>query len=196
MKLRSSIGIDEAGRGPLAGPITLAAFCCPDKFKGFKFDFPIKDSKQMSEERRNIVYKILKELKKEGKIDFSVSHISNSSLDKYGITKCARKGIERCLKKLGAHPSSSRILLDGTLYAPQDFKKQKTIIRGDEKVKIISLASIIAKVTRDRKMKNLARKYPRYGLEIHKGYGTKAHRKAIKKYGPSEIHRLSFLKNI
>jgi ribonuclease HII len=196
MKWRNSIGIDEAGRGPLAGPITLAAFSVSSKFKGLRFDFPIKDSKQMTEDRRNIVFKILKEMRNRGEINFSVSHIRHSSIDRYGITKCTRNGIKRCLKKLKADPLNTRILLDGTLYAPEEFKDQKTIIRGDEKVRIIALASIVAKVTRDKRMIKLAKKFPQYGLDIHKGYGTKAHRKAIKRHGPSEIHRLSFLKNL
>lgn len=196
MKMKFSVGIDEAGRGPLAGPITLAALCLPEGFRRLRFDFPVKDSKQMTKDRRAIVFKTLKGLRKEGVIDFSVSHMSSASVDRYGITRCTRRGIARCLKKLAANPSDTRILLDGTLYAPEEFEGQKTIIRGDEKVKIISLASIIAKETRDKKMARLAKKYPKYGLEIHKGYGTKAHRQAIKKHGISEIHRRSFLKNL
>ncbi|HEY4715060.1 MAG TPA: ribonuclease HII [Candidatus Paceibacterota bacterium] len=194
MKWTHSIGIDEAGRGPLAGPITLAALCCPKEFKGFKFNFPIKDSKQMTLDRRNIVCKILKNLKNKGEINFSVTHIKHTSIDKHGITKCARNGIKRCLKKLEIKPSDTRILLDGTLYAPEEFNNQKTIIRGDEKVKIIALASIIAKVSRDKRMVNLSKKFPQYGFEIHKGYGTKMHKKSIKKHGISMIHRRTFIK--
>jgi len=193
MKWTHSIGIDEAGRGPLAGPITLAALCFPRNFKMPKITFPIKDSKKMSPIRREEVFKILKDLKKKEKINFSVSHIKHTLVDKYGITKCTRRGIERCLKKLDVSPGRVQILLDGTLYAPKEFKNQKTIIRGDEKVKIIALSSIIAKVTRDKRMFNLSKKFPDYGFEIHKGYGTQMHQKALKKKGPSPIHRLSFL---
>ena len=194
MKWNYSIGIDEVGRGPLAGPITLAALCLPAKFRPIRFDFPIKDSKQMTEDRRNVVFKILNDLKDEGKINFSVTHIKHISIDKYGITKCTQNGIKRCLKKLEIKPADTRILLDGALHAPEEFNNQKTIIRGDEKVKIIALASIVAKVSRDKRMINLAKKFPQYGFDCHKGYGTKMHKKAIKKYGLSEIHRRTFIK--
>ena len=188
------VGIDEAGRGPLAGPITLAALAFPKKFRLPKTPFKIKDSKKMMEKNRNEMYKILKGLKKAEKIHFSVSHIKHSLIDKNGLSWCIKRGIERCLKKLELQPGLARILLDGSLYAPDEYKNQKTIIKGDEKVKIIALASIIAKVYRDRCLCRLAKKYPEYGLEIHKGYGTKSHRKSLKKHGPSEIHRKSFIK--
>ena len=93
-------------------------------------------------------------------------------------------------------PQTCLVLLDGGLKAPREFIYQKTIIKGDEKELSISLASIAAKVTRDAYMTKLAKKYPAYGFEIHKGYGTKKHREAIKKHGPSEVHRMSFLGRI
>jgi ribonuclease HII len=101
-----------------------------------------------------------------------------------------------CLKKIKAAEIECEILLDGSLKAPKEFLLQKTIIKGDEKHYQISLASIAAKVLRDRKMEQLSAQYPEYGFEIHKGYGTLEHRKTIKKYGPSKVHRKSFLKNI
>jgi ribonuclease HII len=104
-------------------------------------------------------------------------------------------GIAKCLKKIKADVTNN-ILLDGSLRAPQEFHFQKTIIKGDEKEYSIGLASIAAKVIRDRKMEDFALKYPQYGFDIHKGYGTVEHRKSIKKHGPSEVHRKSFLKNI
>jgi ribonuclease HII len=98
------------------------------------------------------------------------------------------------LEKLGVTAHRSKVLLDGSLKAPRRYVNQKTIIRGDDIEPVISLASICAKVLRDRKMTRLAKKYPRYGFEVHKGYGTKAHYKAIKKHGFSQEHRRSFLK--
>ncbi|KKQ35589.1 MAG: Ribonuclease [Candidatus Nomurabacteria bacterium GW2011_GWB1_37_5] len=234
------IGIDEVGRGPLCGPVTLAAFCIPTNSSHLISNFPLKDSKKLSEEKRNYFFKLLKQLKNEGKINYSVSHIKHSLIDKDGLSKCIKKGIKRCLHKLenrykleikpdlragrgqsrsqasevsplagsrsdlsvarsptlDTRPLSlnSKILLDGSLKAPDEYKNQKTIIKGDEKVKIIALASIIAKVSRDKIMRRFAKKFPQYGFEIHKGYGTKAHHKALKKYGPCEIHRMSFLR--
>lgn len=187
------IGIDEVGRGPLAGPITLAALILPRSFRLSGIKFKIKDSKKLPEDKRKIVYARLRELKKENRINFSVSHIKHASIDKYGLTKCAKKGIARCLKKLSLEAGEVKILLDGGLKAPEEYKNQETIIKGDEKIKIIALASIIAKVCRDNQMCRLAKKFPEYGFEIHKGYGTKVHREALKKHGPCKIHRHTFL---
>ncbi len=189
------IGIDEAGRGPLAGPIAVGAFSVrsKDTLKKFK---GVKDSKQLSELQREEWFKRIKEERNNGMIGFAVSFSSAEVIDTKGITHATRAALNRCLKRLEKHDFAarkSRILLDGSLYAPSRYKDQKTIIDGDAKKPIIALASICAKVLRDRKMKRLAKKYPKYGFEIHKGYGTKAHYKAIKKHGLSEIHRKSFL---
>lgn len=204
------IGIDEAGRGPLAGPITLSAFLAPSnlhnkliKILGGK----IKDSKQFSSKRREEIYKEFLKLKSKtprlssGQVFFSVSHVSNKIIDKKGISYATRLGIKRSLKKLEHKDQKNKgrpcsVRLDGSLKAPKEFKNQKTIIKGDEKDVFIACASIVAKVCRDRLMCRLAKKYPRYSLEIHKGYGTKLHYKLIRKFGISEIHRKSFCKNL
>jgi ribonuclease HII len=198
------IGIDEAGRGPLAGPISVGAFSFKDKsiLKKFK---GVKDSKQLSEKQREEWFSIIKRGKKDGHIMYAVSFSSAAVIDTKGLTHSTNAAMNRCLKRLektgfapkdnlGSYPC--KILLDGSLYAPSRYKNQKTIIDGDAKEPIIALASICAKVLRDRKMKRLAKKFPHYGFEIHKGYGTKAHYRAIKKYGISPIHRRSFLKGI
>jgi ribonuclease HII len=192
------IGIDEAGRGPLAGPIAVGAFSIKSKdiLKKFK---GVKDSKQLSEKQREEWFKQIKNEKAKGKISFAVSFSSAGTIDTKGLTHATKAALNRCLKRLEKHgfaAKNSRILLDGSLYAPSRYKNQKTIIDGDAKEPSIALASICAKVLRDRKMKRLAKKFPHYGFEIHKGYGTKAHYKAIKKYGMSPIHRRSFLKGI
>jgi ribonuclease HII len=197
-KITFLIGIDEAGRGPLAGPISVGAFSVRSKdilkiFKG------VKDSKQLSEKQREEWFKVIKQHKKDGHIMYAVSFSSAGVIDEKGITHATKAALNRCLKRLEKKdfaPFKCRVLLDGSLYAPSRYADQKTIIDGDAKEPIIALASICAKVLRDRKMKRLAKKYPKYGFEIHKGYGTKAHYRAIRKHGPSDIHRRSFLKNI
>lgn len=196
-KISHIIGIDEAGRGPLAGPVAVGAV----KIKGHRMSSKmsskslpkLKDSKKLSEKQREIWFEFLKEEKNKGNLNFAVALVSEKLIDKQGIVKAIKIGISRCLKLLSPITSSTLTLLDGSLKAPSEFKNQKTIIRGDESEPIISLASIAAKVTRDRHMMNLAKKYPGYGLEVHKGYGTKKHYKAIKKLGISVIHRKSYL---
>lgn len=186
------IGIDEAGRGPLAGPVAVCACAAPQNFQ-FSIFSNLKDSKKLSEKRREKIFEQMKELKKEGKINFSVALVSNKVIDERGIVFAIRKGIEGVLKKLDIDPANSIIKLDGSLRAPKEFINQETIIRGDEKIPVISLASIAAKVTRDRHMVEINREYPVYSFEVHKGYGTAKHQASIKKHGPCSTHRLSFL---
>lgn len=193
------VGVDEAGRGPLAGPITLSVFSAPRNLKKKLIKIlggKIKDSKQLSPARRYTIYRILLNLRKTGIIIFFVSHVSNKIIDNRGITYATKLGIKRCFKKLDIKNFGLRVLFDGSLKAPLEFKNQKTIIGGDSKDVFIACASIVAKVRRDRFMRRLAKKYPRYSFEIHKGYGTALHYKLIEKYGLSKIHRKSFLKNL
>jgi len=182
----------------LAGPVAVAAIAAQvtsnksqvtKKFKG------VRDSKKLSEKQREEWFKKLKKLEKAGVIKTAVSFSGAKTIDEQGVVTAIRRALARALKKLELPPDSCRVLLDGTLYAPAIYKNQKTIIRGDDTEPIISAASIMAKVSRDRLMKLLARKFPGYGFEIHKGYGTKKHYRAIKKHGLSEIHRRSFLQN-
>jgi len=118
--------------------------------------------------------------------------VSEKIIDKHGISYAIRLGIKRCLTGVGANPRD-QVFLDGSLKAPEEFKHQLTVVKGDEKISVISLASICAKVTRDRKMVKLSQKFPEFDFHIHKGYGTRKHLLALKKYGPSEIHRRSFI---
>lgn len=199
------IGIDEAGRGPLAGPVTVGVFGAEEKVGKWIlkniFENKLRDSKKLSEKKREEIYKKFLELKKDHKINFSVSHISNKVIDKKGITEALKEGIKKCLKNLTPNPSPSfrrgeeekiHIRLDGLLKAPEKFKNQKTIVGGDAKDVFIACASIVAKVSRDKLMCRLAKKYPAYGFEIHKGYGTKIHIESIEKFGFSDLHRISF----
>lgn len=189
------VGIDEVGRGPLAGPVTLGACVVHVSLtrKNFKL---IKDSKKLTSQSREVWYQKMLELQKEGKINFALASISPKQIDTKGLSWAIKTALERSIEVLNLNPKTTMVLLDGGLKAPKIFKYQKTIIKGDEKEFSISLASIAAKVTRDREMTKLAKKYPVYGFEVHKGYGTLKHRAAIKKHGPSKIHRMSFLRSL
>ncbi len=194
-KLKYIVGIDEVGRGPLAGPVAIGAFKMPVNFTVKNFG-PIKDSKKLTHEIREEIYKKLLILKKEKKIDFAVCYESVKNIDKFGLSRAIKNCLENSLRKLNLNPKECQILLDGGLHAPKEFQNQKTIIKGDEKERSIAFASIVAKVLRDRKMCILAKKYTKYGFEIHKGYGTKKHRELIKRFGLSLEHRVSFCRNI
>ncbi|MBX4206327.1 ribonuclease HII [Candidatus Parcubacteria bacterium] len=188
------VGIDEAGRGPLAGPVSVGAVRIRETFNK-KFFKGIRDSKQLSPEERELWYSLALEAKKRGELDFAVSLVSEKVIDRHGIAYALRLGIKRCLEKLSAE-EGDQVFLDGALKAPASFPHQLTVIRGDEKIPLISLASVMAKVTRDRKMVKLAEKFPEFSFEINKGYGTRIHLSALAKYGRTVIHRRSFLKNL
>ncbi len=185
------IGVDEAGRGPLAGPVAVGLVRVPYGFS-IKKHFPgVADSKQLSEDTREELYERLTWYQKSGEVAFVVRLSSAYLIDTIGITKAVRRCIYSGVRSLAPTTNSVQILLDGLLHAPEEYT-QKTIIRGDESEPIISLASIAAKVRRDRLMKRLAKEFPEYGFDVHKGYGTKKHREAITKFGLCSIHRQSF----
>jgi ribonuclease HII len=133
-------------------------------------------------------------------MDFAYVEISAKKIDAKGLPWAIEQAIAGCLDALDAtetlDPETTRIFLDGSLKAPQKFAMQETIIKGDEKVPVISAASIYAKVMRDRYMEKQAKSYPQYGFDRHKGYGTAAHVRAIKEYGVTPIHRRSFLSSV
>ena len=189
------IGVDEVGRGPLAGPVAVGAFLAPtgSNLKIFK---GARDSKKMNLQSREKCFKQIKAELDNGQFKYVVSFASPQRIDKQGLTKCIRSAINSSLRRLDANPTKCLVLLDGGLAASPEFIYQKTIIRGDDREKIISLASIVAKVTRDRRMIRLAKKHPKFNFEKHKGYGTSEHLRLIKKFGPSPIHRLSFMGNL
>jgi ribonuclease HII len=188
------LGIDEAGRGPLAGPVSVGVVKISRKFNKSFFK-GIKDSKQLSPEERELWFSLATEAKKKGELDFKVALVSEKVIDRKGISYALRLGIKRCLSALGAS-AEDQVFLDGALKAPPVFEHQITVIKGDEKIPVISLASICAKVVRDRKMVKLSKKFPGFNFHIHKGYGTRLHREALHKYGLTELHRRSFLKNL
>lgn len=199
------IGIDEVGRGPLAGPVTVCALAMrADGSQASRGPGSltsgsgrVRDSKQLSAKQREAKLRELKKLRAQGKIDWRVASVSHKIIDRKGIVFATSLALTRALTRLhtslGARSSKLQILLDGGLRAPKEFKNQRTIIRGDATVPVIGLASIVAKVHRDRLMIHLGVRHPSWGFAQHKGYGTRAHYRALTKFGPSTIHRLSFL---
>ncbi|MBU1179280.1 ribonuclease HII [Patescibacteria group bacterium] len=192
--------VDEAGRGPLAGPISVAVVATRvnSKFeiRNSKLLKNIKDSKKLSAKQRGEWLEILK-----SNFEYKVAMVGAKIIDRIGIQRATHLAVARALRNLQRSDASSQttkpdlILLDGLLSAPRHYV-QKTIIKGDEKIPLISAASIIAKICRDKKMEKLHKIYPKYKFDCHKGYGTKAHYRAIKKYGLLPFHRRSFLTRV
>lgn len=179
-------GIDEAGRGPLAGPVVVAAVIMPkdSMIEG------VNDSKKVSEKKRERLYEqIIKEA-----ISYSVGIIDQKEIDEMNILNATKKGLTLAIKELKVRPD--RILVDALTKIDTCHIPYTSIIKGDAKSYSIAVASIIAKVTRDRIMREWDEVYPQYGFEKHKGYGTQKHIEAIKEYGLCPLHRLSFVKHI
>lgn len=197
-KHKYTIGIDEVGRGPLAGPIAVGAVCIYAEYHTkVKKLFPVvKDSKKLTAKKREEWLTQIKEAKSLGYLSFAVSFVSPSVIDKRGLSYAIRIALEKSLSAIEHDANKTKVLLDGALRAPAHYLNQETIIKGDEKELTIALASIVAKVARDARMVLLAKKFPAYGFEKHKGYGTRAHYEAIKKNGTTLHHRKSFLKGI
>ncbi|HIZ10956.1 MAG TPA: ribonuclease HII [Candidatus Eubacterium faecavium] len=178
-------GVDEAGRGPLAGPVYAAAVVLK---KGQTIE-GVNDSKKLSEKKREELFdKIVSECSA-----FSVGTASEREIDEINILQSTFLAMKRAVDGLSIKPDIA--LVDGNQTPPLDCAV-KTVIKGDAKSESIAAASIIAKVSRDRYMKEMAAKYPEYQFEKHKGYGTKLHYEMIEKYGICEIHRKSFLKKV
>lgn len=174
-------GVDEAGRGPLAGPVVAAAVILPTSCNLFA----LTDSKQLSEEKRNDFFEEIKEVA----ISYHISVIDNKQIDKINILEATKLAMKEALNELNPLPQIG--LIDAVALQGLSFPT-KEIIKGDDKSIAIAAASVLAKVTRDRLMEDLALTYPHYGFENHKGYGTKQHLEALIEYGPSPIHRISF----
>ena len=173
------LGVDEAGRGPLAGPVAVGVVAVPVGFDVLA-EFPgTTDSKQLAARKRETIYSEVMRRVERGDLRYRVELTSHSYIDRFGITRAVRKAAWRGVRAL-AEPDQSTVLLDGLLRAPK-FYMQRTVVAGDLRVPVIGLASIVAKVERDRLMERLAARYPEYGFEGHKGYGTPAHYKALRK---------------
>ena len=177
-------GIDEAGRGPLCGPVVAAAVILPDEYNILY----INDSKKLSETKREEVYK---EIDKYA-VAYGVGIVSPERIDEINILQATYEAMRTAIHKLSVKPD---ILLNDAVTIPMVDIKQVPIIKGDAKSQSIAAASILAKVTRDHLMEEYDKLYPEYGFAKHKGYGTAAHIKAIKEYGPCPIHRRTFIKN-
>lgn len=190
--MRYVIGVDEAGRGPLAGPVAVGVVAVQEWFD-VAAEFPgVADSKKLSEKRREKIFEMLEKRAEQGEVRFTVEFESAETIDREGIAPSIRRALARGVHALAPDATLAHVRLDGALRAPSEYT-QETIVHGDALVPLISLASIAAKVARDRLMVALAAEYPDYGFEKHKGYGTKAHYEILKEHGPCAIHRLSFL---
>jgi len=172
---RPLCGIDEAGRGPLAGPLIMAGVILRKHIEG------LMDSKKLTEKKREELFPLVLE-----NSDYHIVSFSAEQIDELGISKCLQLG----LQSIQMHLSESEYLFDGNSTFGTD--NITTMVKADEKIAEVSAASILAKVTRDREMVSMAEKYPEYGFEKHKGYGTKSHIEALVKYDRCEIHRKTF----
>ena len=176
-------GVDEAGRGPLAGPVCAAAVILPPHF-----DLPgLNDSKKLTDKRRRELFPLIKD----AAIAYGIGFASHEEVDSINILQATYLAMERAIAQLSISPE--QLLIDGN--RAKDFGiPTRTVVKGDSLSASIAAASVLAKVSRDDLMLQAAEKYPRYGFEIHKGYGTKAHYEALSSFGPSPIHRKTFLK--
>ena len=176
-------GVDEAGRGPLAGPVCAAAVILPPNL-----EIPgLNDSKKLSDKKRRELYPVIKEKA----VAYGIAFADQSEIDSINILQATYLAMERAMAQLSVKPDIA--LIDGN--RAKDFGLPvQTVVHGDSLSASIAAASVLAKVTRDDLMLEMAQKYPGYGFEIHKGYGTKAHYAALEELGPCPIHRMTFLK--
>jgi len=195
-KVEWIVGIDEVGRGPIAGPVTVCAFALKVQYISDIAKMGFKDSKKLSPQKREQFVQILNNCAHLDMCTWVIESSNSTMIDTKGIVSSIQSALDRCLKKLAIHPEHVDIYLDGGLHAPKNYFRQHTVIHGDDLFPVISCATIIAKVYRDHMMEKLDLKYPEYGFIDNKGYGTVSHYKAIKKYGPSDIHRTSFLTSV
>ena len=176
-------GVDEAGRGPLAGPVCAAAVILPRNLEIPGLD----DSKKLSDKRRRELFPIIKEKA----VAYGIAFANHTEIDEINILQATYLAMERAINQLKVNPQLA--LIDGN--RAKDFGiPVETVVHGDSRSASIAAASILAKVTRDDYMLQMNEQYPGYGFDIHKGYGTKAHYAALTEKGPSEIHRMTFLK--
>jgi ribonuclease HII len=188
-------GVDEVGVGPIAGQVTATAVTWPVKFKSQNTKFKntiksLKDSKQLTARKREELYNFFRE---ESGLSWATASVYSRAIDKINVFQARQlasiRAVLRLEKTLGRQ--SDFIILDGK-HVLKLARKQEAIIKGDERVGLCAIASIIAKVTRDRAMMRWHNKYPEYRFDLHKGYGTKLHYKMLAKHGPCAIHRRSF----
>lgn len=178
-------GVDEAGRGPLAGPVCAAAVILPANI-----EIPgLNDSKKLSDKRRRELYPVIMEQA----VAYGIGFADHNEIDDINILQATFLAMERAINAMNVKPELA--LIDGNR-AKYFGVPVKTVVHGDGLSASIAAASVLAKVTRDDVMLKMAEQYPQYGFEVHKGYGTKAHYQALEKYGPCPIHRMTFLKKL
>ena len=178
-------GVDEAGRGPLAGPVCAAAVILP-----LHIQLPgLNDSKKLSDKQRRSLFPLIKEQA----LAYGISLVDQAQIDSINILQATFLAMKQAIAQLAIKPEIA--LVDGNRAIDFGVRVQ-TVVHGDSLSASIAAASILAKVTRDDLMLEMAEKFPQYGFDIHKGYGTKAHYAALEKYGPCEIHRMTFLKRL
>ena len=181
--IRVICGVDEAGRGPLAGPVCAAAVILPPNM-----EIPgLNDSKKLTDKRRRELFPLIKE----AAIAYGIGFASHDEIDNINILQATYLAMERAIAQLSVVPE--QLLIDGNRAKDFGFPT-RTVVKGDSLSASIAAASVLAKVSRDDLMLQAAEDYPQYGFEIHKGYGTKAHYEALSSFGPSPIHRRTFLK--
>ncbi len=191
------IGIDEVGRGPLAGPVVVAVVCIPTNFKPPRELGRVKDSKQLTAAQRE---EWSKYLRMHRQVKYAIARVNPVAIDRLNISRAANRAaklaLTRLLKKHRIAAKNTRIILDGGLYIGNKEEQKKysarTLPKADERFPVVAYASIIAKVHRDRYMTKKGKEFPQYGFEKHKGYGTRSHSRALKKYGRIPLHRLTF----
>lgn len=176
-------GIDEAGRGPLAGPVCAAAVILPE---GAEIE-GLNDSKKLTEKKREALFDVIKQTA----VSYSVAFASVEEIEEVNILNATFLAMKRALEGLNAPPDFA--VIDGNKIPPELPVPATAVVKGDSVCCSVAAASILAKVTRDRLMLEYDRKYPQYGFSKHKGYGTKLHIEAIGKYGAADIHRMSFI---
>ena len=181
---RLEAGCDEAGRGCLAGPVFAAAVILPD---GYTNDL-LNDSKKLSEHARDALRPVIER----DALAWAVGIVDNDEIDHINILQASFLAMHRAVDGLSVRPDF--LLIDGNRFRPYDGISHQCIVKGDGKMMSIAAASILAKVTRDRLMEEYDAQYPQYGFAVHKGYGTKRHYEALREFGPSPIHRKTFLK--
>lgn len=182
---RCICGIDEAGRGPLAGPVFAAAVILPDGLE----DIGLNDSKKLTEKKRDVLFDVIKEKA----VAYGIGSASEKEIDEINILNATFLAMKRAVEALGVTPDLA--LVDGNR-KPKTGIREETIVKGDAKCISIAAASVLAKVSRDKYLMELDKQYPEYQFAKHKGYPTALHYELIKKYGVSPVHRLSFLKNL
>lgn len=182
---KSVCGVDEAGRGPLAGPVCAAAVILPE---GVIID-GVNDSKKLSEKKRESLFDVIREQA----LSYSIAYATVDEIEEINILNATMLAMRRAID--GLEIKADYAMIDGNKIPPIDIDAE-CIVKGDAKSMSIACASILAKVSRDRLLYKYAEEYPMYGFDKHKGYGTKAHREAILKYGPCPYHRKSFLKKL